>query len=406
MKYLLFLGLILTVSGSLIADEPPTVLVYLLAGQSNMEGHAKIETLDYLADNQDDRELYQLVMDANGKPRQGNNVWISYLTGAGEPGTFAVGKLTTGFGARQNPANDGGKIGPEYAFGLRMEQIQKKPIVIIKTAWGGKSLYYDFRSPSSGVYPRSASDIEKGRNPEAESGKYYRLMVEHTKKVLADLKSVYPEYQPGQKVQLAGFVWLQGWNDMVNREVYPIKDAEPTRPRYADYSKWMANLIRDLRNDLSAPKLPAVIGVMGVGGSKPNEHVAAFRIAMAQPAALPEFRGNVLAVETSPFWDERLAAIADKQEDVRQMARMLRTKNKNGPNKDGAMNDQQQKEYVEKYSNEIISPEELSLWKRGASNAGYHYLGCGKTFVGIGNAFAEALANLQKKTEEIDKADQ
>jgi alpha-galactosidase len=127
---------------------------------------------------------------------------------------------------------------------------------------------------------------------------------------------------------------------------------------------------------------------------------------MAQPAALPEFRGNVLAVETSPFWDERLAAIADKQEDVRQMARMLRTKNKNGPNKDGAMNDQQQKEYVEKYSNEIISPEELSLWKRGASNAGYHYLGCGKTFVGIGNAFAEALANLQKKTEEIDKADQ
>jgi hypothetical protein len=404
MKQLFFLGIILSLSGLLNADEPPTVQVYLLAGQSNMEGHAKVKTLDYLADNPADRELYQLAMDANGEPRQCRNVWISYLTGAGEPGAFAVGKLTTGFGARRNPAIDGGKIGPEFAFGLRMEQLQKQPIVIIKTAWGGKSLYYDFRSPSSGVYPRSSSDVEKGRNPEAESGKYYRLMVEHTKKVLADLKSVYPEYQPGQKVKLAGFVWLQGWNDMVNREVYPVKNPDPTRPRYADYSKWMANLIRDLRSDLDAPKLPTVIGVMGIGGSKPNEHVAAFRLAMAQPATLPEFSDNVIAVETAPFWDERLGAIADKQEDVRQMSRLLRTKNKNGPNADGVMNDQQQKEYLEKYSNKLISAEELALWNRGASNAGYHYLGCGKTFVGIGNAFAEALVHLDKNLQGIDKA--
>ena len=42
-----------------------------------------------------------------------------------------------------------------------------------------------------------------------------------------------------------------------------------------------------------------------------------------------------------------------------------------------------------------ITPAEAALWKRGASNAGYHYFGCAKTFALMGKAFAEALANFQ-----------
>ena len=38
-----------------------------------------------------------------------------------------------------------------------------------------------------------------------------------------------------------------------------------------------------------------------------------------------------------------------------------------------------------------------SLWKRGASDAGYHYLGCAKTFALMGKTFAEAAASMQKK---------
>jgi hypothetical protein len=34
--------------------------------------------------------------------------------------------------------------------------------------------------------------------------------------------------------------------------------------------------------------------------------------------------------------------------------------------------------------------DEAAQWKRGASNAGYHYLGCAKTFALMGEAFAEA----------------
>jgi len=43
-----------------------------------------------------------------------------------------------------------------------------------------------------------------------------------------------------------------------------------------------------------------------------------------------------------------------------------------------------------KYEAELISPAEAAKWKRGASNAGYHYLGCAKTFALMGKAFADA----------------
>ena len=55
------------------------------------------------------------------------------------------------------------------------------------------------------------------------------------------------------------------------------------------------------------------------------------------------------------------------------------------------MDDAQQKEYLKKFEAEIISPAEVALWKRGASNAGYHYLGCAKTFALMGKAFAESM---------------
>ena len=53
------------------------------------------------------------------------------------------------------------------------------------------------------------------------TGVYYRLMIEHVKKVLADPKRVCPDYDPQQGYEIAGFVWLQGFNDMVDGHVYP-----------------------------------------------------------------------------------------------------------------------------------------------------------------------------------------
>jgi alpha-galactosidase len=117
---------------------------------------------------------------------------------------------------------------------------------------------------------------------------------------------------------------------------------------------------------------------------------------MAAPAAMPEFKGNVAAVATAPFWAEELAAIDEKRAKVKQMAHLLKVKNKNTPNKDGTMNETQQKEYLKKYEAELITAEESSQWTRGASNAGYHYLGCAKTFALMGKAFAEANLSMMK----------
>ena len=44
----------------------------------------------------------------------------------------------------------------------------------------------------------------------------------------------------------------------------------------------------------------------------------------------------------------------------------------------------------------IISPAEAAKWTRGASNAGYHYLGCAKTFALMGKAFADANLEMMK----------
>jgi len=374
------------------ADMTKPVKVFILARQSNMEGPAKVETFDYIGDDPATAPLLKQVRGADGKPRVCDNAWISYLTGGNEKNFELTGKLTAGYGSMwgQDTTKPGDKIGPEFTFGLTMDEALDEPILIIKAAWGGKSLYYDFRPPGAGVYPRTAKDIEKNRNPESGSGQYYRLMVEHVKKVLADPKRVCPAYDAAQGYEIAGFVWLQGWNDMVDRNIYPVLPKGGKENRYAKYSEWLAMFIRDVRKDFGVPKLPFVIGVMGVSGAKPGEDITAFREAMTAPALLPEFKSNVIAVPTAPFWSEELGAIADKREQVKAMAYTLKNKSKNGPNKDGAMTDQQQKEYLKKFETDLITPAEAALWKRGASNAGYHYLGCAKTFALMGKAFAEA----------------
>jgi len=380
--------------------------VFVLAGQSNMEGPASIKTFDYIGDDPATAPLLKMMRGADGKPTVCDHVWISYLTGDGEKNFEITGKLTAGYGSMwgMDPNKPGDKIGPEFTFGLTMYAALNEPILIIKAAWGGKSLHTDFRSPSAGPYQLSSfqqenypkqtghgipKDFEQWKVEKAKAtGVYYRLMIEHVKKVLANPKRVCPDYDPAQGYELAGFVWLQGWNDMVDGHVYP----DYNKPdRFALYSELLAHFIRDVRKDLNAPKMPFVIGVMGVGGVKnKSSEMLAFRQAMAAPAAMPEFRNNVVAVETAPFWSDELGAIAEKYEKVQQMRWFLDSKHKDYPNADGKMTEEQKREYLKKFESDLISPAEVALWKRGASNAGYHYLGCAKTFALMGKAFAEA----------------
>ncbi len=388
--------------------------VYILAGQSNMEGQAKVETFDYIGEDPNTAPMLKEMRGPDGKPRVCERVWISYLTGSPDKGTLGegTGKLTAGYGSRSNPTEDGGKIGPEFTFGIYASKAYDGPILVIKTAWGGKSLNTDFRPPSAGPYEfndaqleglkKQGKDIAQAKAAKAKAtGRYYKLMIDHVKKVLADPKRVVPDYDPKQGYEIAGFAWLQGWNDMVDGDTYP--DRGKPGVGYAKYGQWMADFIRDVRKDLGAPKMPFVIGVMGVGGPiddnyNPRYKVTHenFRLAMAAPTKLPEFKGNVAAVRTELYWDKPLEAIEDKLGQVGNMGRQLKAKAKGTPNEDGKMTPKEQQEYLEEYRAKLITPKEEAMWKSGASNAGYHYLGCGKTMALIGKAFAEALLEMER----------
>jgi hypothetical protein len=408
MKLILTLLALTLICGSAVAAKKKPLKVFILAGQSNMEGHARIETFDYIGDDPATAPLLKMMRGADGKPAVAEGAWISYLTGRydGSANGEGFGKLTAGYGARgDQPTKDGGKIGPEFTFGLTMDAALAEPVLIIKTAWGGRSLNTEFRPPSAGLYEWSEAQLaqmqKQGKDiaaekaaKEKETGRFYRYMIEHVKRVLADPKRVCPAYDPAAGYEIAGFVWLQGFNDLVDGNTYPAR-GKPGR--FDLYSELLAHFVRDVRRDLGAPKMPFVIGVLGVDGMKAGADTVEFRKAMAAPAALPEFKGNVVAVETAPFWSEELAAIDKKREQVRQMGHYLRSKHKDHANKDGTMTDAQQKEYLKKYEADLITPAEVALWNRGASNAGYHYLGSAKTFALMGKAFAEATLQMMNR---------
>ena len=218
-------------------------------------------------------------------------------------------------------------------------------------------------------------------------------MLDHVRKVLGDIKRVYPKYDAKAGYELAGFVWFQGWNDMVDSGTYPTRGQAGS---YDAYSKNLAHFIRDVRRDLKAPKLPFVIGVMGAGGPiakyGPEQKRYAgihgeFRKAMAAPVKLPEFKDNVTAVFTENFWDGQLSELVDRRGKINAKRRELA--------KDQSLTRAQLDKAIAKFTDEIYTREEQAILKAGVSNAAYHYLGSSKILTQIGQAFAEALVAME-----------
>lgn len=262
-------ALALAATAALAADPAP-VRAFLLAGQSNMEGQGVIPALTNR--NGGRGSLEQLARDPTNAARFGrlrgpdgrwivrDDVWVWYLG--------RTGGLTPGFGVRPDC------IGPELGFGQVVGDALAEPVLLVKLAWGGKSLAKDFRPPSAG----------------GETGPSYLEMVKLAKEVLGDVGRVWPACA-GRKVELAGFGWHQGWNDRVNQA---FNDAYETN---------LACFIRDVRREFGAPKLPFVIAETGQGG--PGElHPRALSLMRAQAAVAeyPEFRGNVAFAATRGFW--------------------------------------------------------------------------------------------------------
>jgi len=391
------LALALALGADVLTAKP--LKVYLMAGQSNMQGHCKLTTFPYLAMDPETAPMLKKMVNEDGTPRVIGNVWISSL-GTGE--AEKRGKLTAGFGAERS----GPKIGPELTFGICMQEHLGEPVLLIKTSWGGTTLCYDFRPPSAGVHPVQAQRLEQlrknnedTRKAEAEyaerAGNCYRQMIAHAKFVLADIKRVDPWYDPAQGYELAGFVWLQGESDFGNSETYP----NPGQPGgYDEYSRLFACLIRDIRKDLGAPEMRAVIGVLGFNGEldtvRPRDidpknipWLREFRKAMAAPAAMPEFKGKVTAVQLDKFWDPKLEELQCRWQKVKDKSREL---------KGSKLGNDEKKAAIDAFLKTVYTPEEWKLMEIGVSNATYHYLGSAKIMARMGKAFADAMADMSK----------
>lgn len=378
---------------SIASDQP--LKVYVLVGQSNMQGHAHVRTLEHVGMDPKTAPILHEIRGEDGVDRVHRDVWISSLSTGGEK----HGQLTTGYGADEN------KIGPELTFGIDTQKRVQQPILIIKTAWGGKSINTDFRSPSAGPYQFSATQLEtlkkRGKDVDAikaekedATGHYFRLTVSHVKEVLSDIKRVYPSYDSEQGYELAGLVWFQGWNDMVDSGTYPNRNAPGG---YEQYSVCLTHFIRDIRKELGAPKLPFVIGVMGVGGpvnqygpDQKRYRVThqSFRDAMAAPASEPEFQGNVVAVRTEEFWDMELVPLRAKENAIKQQVKKLR--------QEGKLNPSEIKAEESKQREEAFTERQRNLLQIGVSNAEYHYLGSSKIMAQIGKGFAEAMGTIER----------
>jgi hypothetical protein len=324
---------------ALAANADAPVRVFILAGQSNMEGKAQLKLLDHQITAPATADLFAH-LHKGGEYLVRNDVWINYHD--------RRGGLTVGYGSPN-------RFGVELEFGNLVGNRFDEPVLLIKTAWGGKSLYRDFRPPSAGlpsegtleeILAKTNEGNSKNNRPEitigdvrASYGRYYRDMMQDIDTTLDQMGSRFPHLE-GREYEIAGFVWFQGWNDQYG-------GAEQ------EYKSNMEHFIRDVRADLDTPDLPFVIGVMGQNGSTPAKGpmltIQEAQLAMEHVA---DFAGNVDAVRTDVLIDTAAEALFPDWK------------------------------------------EQKEEWEKVGSDHPYHYLGSAVWFSRMGTAFGEAMLEL------------
>lgn len=292
LKYLkaavLWLMAVMNLEGSALVfgqNSQPAIQVFILAGQSNMEGQGVVDldhpqhynggrgTLLRVSEEPQNKDRMRHIRTDEGEWVQRNDVWCRFITRH----EVKKGPLSIGFAGYPGKHH----IGPEFQFGHVVGAALDEPVLLVKTAWGGKSLFKDFRPPSAG----------------GETGPYYKQMLDEVQQAMEQLGKDFPELQ-GRKPKIAGFVWFQGWNDAFG----------PEEAR-EEYEANLVHLIQDVRSAFKQPDLPVVIGELGNGGEKAGANLLAIRqaqrnaaskLAQTHPTAFVSTTAFARAAEDSP----------------------------------------------------------------------------------------------------------
>lgn len=208
-----------------------TLKVFVLAGQSNMEGQAltyttsfNVPTMEFLLTGTPEATTYLANMPFDFKssltpswlaPRA--DAWCVHYdsqtgnTRAVVPGNTSaseyngIGPLSPGFGANPNTST----FGPELAMGIRIADSTTDPVFLFKSDRGGTTLAEDWRPPSA-VAARGGV-----------VGSNYTMTVARFRGFLdaldADLAGdgVLNNYGNATDYEICGFFWLQGFNESV-----------------------------------------------------------------------------------------------------------------------------------------------------------------------------------------------
>jgi len=296
-----------------------TLKIYLLAGQSNMEGqgyaytqgtdlfinngYPDITAIQYLLENPGytnglDLNVYPSLADLDAsylQPR--NDVWAVHrnsTNGAAlrvthspdanintnDPWPVGIQPLQPGFGL-QSTINgiELSLFGPELSLGHYLGERMDSPVFLFKSDKGGTTLVGDWRPPSSG----------------GTTGVHYTNTINQFKSFLGELDADLADdgklnaYNDAAGYELAGFVWLQGWNDHVGGT-----STDEYRDRLID-------LVHDVREEVGVDDLPAVI-IESSDGSNPNTLLNPARL-QAIDALNAEHPGSAVYVGTNDVFN-------------------------------------------------------------------------------------------------------
>lgn len=274
---------LLAASLLMTAQAEPPVKVYILAGQSNMQGKGGIEgdggnTLRSLV-NGEAKKNYQFLVQDNGEWVERKDVWMHYDLAPFQG--LRHGPLKPGYGASP------GQVGPEIGFGHKIGDHHDGQVLVIKAAWGGKSIGHNFLPPSIGKYKTPVDPND--------SGYFFHQTLNLVEQVTEKIDIFFPDYK-GQGVEVAGIGWHQGWNDQ-----YGGLDAK--------YETNLAAFIRDIRSvehGLGIPDLPFVIATSGM--IQADSPIVKGQLAMADAKKYPDFVGNVTVVDThQPYGPDKMS---------------------------------------------------------------------------------------------------